>query len=109
METHKSPDSPRQTASQRARRIGRIVAAAMVVTAIVFILWMTGLGRYLAGQAEYVARTPTFSGKSDQLKQTVIVPTLDTPCPAGKNVIWCSSFQLAWNELRDNVIHAPCR
>ncbi len=37
----------------------------------------------------------------------MIVPTLDTPCPSGKNVIWCSSFQLAWNEIRDKVIGAP--
>jgi hypothetical protein len=39
--------------------------------------------------------------------RTTIVPTLDSPCPPGRNVIWCSSFQLAWNELRDNVIGAP--
>jgi hypothetical protein len=35
------------------------------------------------------------------------VPTLDTPYPEGKNVIWCSSFQLTWNEIRDDVIGAP--
>ncbi len=49
----------------------------------------------------------TFDGTSDQLTRTVIVPTLDTPLPEGKSAIWCSSFQLAWNRLRDDVIHKP--
>ena len=36
-----------------------------------------------------------FDGSSEQLQKTIIVPTLDTPMPGGKNVIWCASFQLA--------------
>jgi hypothetical protein len=68
---------------------------------------MAGFGRQLGQQAAYAGRAPTFSGKSSQLKQTVIVPTLDSPCPPGKNIIWCSSFQLVWNELRDKVLRAP--
>ena len=51
----------------------------------------------------------TFDGNSTGLKQTVILPTLDTPIPKGKNVIWCSSFQLAWNQLKDNVIGEPVK
>ncbi len=50
-----------------------------------------------------------FSGNSADLKQTIIVPTLDSPIQPGKNIIWCSSFQLAWNELRDKVIGEPVR
>jgi hypothetical protein len=65
------------------------------------------LGSYLAQRKEYANRTATFSGSSESLKRTVIVPTLDSPCPPGKNVIWCSSFQLAWSEVRDEVIGAP--
>lgn len=55
----------------------------------------------------YVRDRETFSGSSEMLEETVVVPTLDSPMPAGRNVIWCSSFQLAWNEVRDNVIGAP--
>jgi len=51
----------------------------------------------------------TYDGDSSGLKQTVIVPTLDTLMPKGKNVIWCSSFQIAWNELKDNIIGEPVR
>ncbi len=51
----------------------------------------------------------TYEGDSTGLEQTVIVPTLDTPIPPGKNVIWCSSFQVAWNHLKDDVIKAPVK
>jgi hypothetical protein len=51
----------------------------------------------------------TYDGNSTGLEHTVILPTLDTPMPKGKNVIWCSSFQLAWNQLKDNVIKEPVK
>ena len=50
-----------------------------------------------------------FEGDSKLLAGTVIVPTLDTPVPPGKNVIWCSSFELAWNHLRNDVVKEPVR
>jgi hypothetical protein len=48
-----------------------------------------------------------FDGTSDKLKETLIVSTLDEPMPPGKNVIWCASFQMAWNKLKDNVVKEP--
>jgi len=50
-----------------------------------------------------------FNGDSRDLKQSVIVPTLDTPMPKGKNVIWCAPFQMAWNRLKDDVVKEPVR
>lgn len=50
-----------------------------------------------------------FSGDSADLEHTVVVPTLDTPMPPGKNVVWCASFQLAWNSLIDDVLKAPVK
>lgn len=50
-----------------------------------------------------------YEGDSRGLEHTVVVPTLDTPMPPGKNVIWCSSFQVAWNHLKDDVTKAPVR
>jgi hypothetical protein len=32
---------------------------------------------------------------------------LDTPFPEGQSAIWCGSFQLAWNKLRDDVLKGP--
>ncbi len=51
----------------------------------------------------------TYDGNSTDLERTVILPTLDTLMPKGKNVIWCSSFQLAWNQLKNNVISEPVK
>jgi len=101
--TSSQHEDPIKAASRRRFLVGGILVLGLIAVA----LWITGLGPQLVRQATYVGRPPTFSGDSQKLKQTVIVPTLDSPCPPGKNVIWCSSFQLAWNEVKDNVIHAP--
>jgi hypothetical protein len=44
-----------------------------------------------------------FDGDSSELAHTVVVPTLDTPLPEDKSVIWCSSFQIAWDRLCDGA------
>jgi hypothetical protein len=49
----------------------------------------------------------SFDSRSDQLKQTVVVPTLDTPFPAGKSALWCASFQIAWNRLKSDLAKGP--
>jgi hypothetical protein len=42
-------------------------------------------------------------------QETVVVPTLDTPMPKGKNVIWCGTFAMAWGELSTKVVKEPIR
>ena len=37
---------------------------------------------------------------ASRLKSTVVTPHLEEPIVPGKNVLWCLSFQLAWDELR---------
>ena len=44
-----------------------------------------------------------FSGDSAAAKGTVVVSTLDTPASKGKNVIWCATFQMCWDELKPLV------
>ncbi len=61
----------------------------------------------LRERAELRGKTETFNGSSKNLRHTVIVPTLDTPIAANKNVIWCSSFQIAWNGMAESVVHGP--
>jgi prepilin-type processing-associated H-X9-DG protein len=46
---------------------------------------------------------------SAELKQTTVVATLDCPMPEHKNVIWCSTFQIAWNKLKDDIIGEPIK
>lgn len=82
---------------------------ALGVLLIVFAV-LHFLPRKIAPEGEAPSVTPrTYDGPSSLLQKTVVVPTADTPMPAGKNVIWCGSFQMAWNRLRDDVIKEPLR
>ncbi len=51
----------------------------------------------------------SFSGDSSRLRTTKIVPTLDTPVPKGQNIIWCASFQIAWDKLRTDIVKEPLK
>jgi len=107
MESHDTAAPQPESHSRTVRHRRLFVGGAVVLALIVVVFWTAGRGRQLVQRVQYARTAATFSGDSQKLKQTVIVPTLDSPCPPGKNVIWCSSFQLAWNELRDNVIGEP--
>jgi prepilin-type processing-associated H-X9-DG protein len=41
---------------------------------------------------------------SADLKQTSVVATLDCPVPEHKNVIWCATFQMTWDKLKEEII-----
>jgi hypothetical protein len=107
MESQDATSTPAQVAARVKRRMRFILGGAASLIVLAAVAWLTGFGSYIYQRAAYTPTRPTFAGNSDRLQQTVIVPTLDSPSPPGKNVIWCSSFQLAWNEVRDKVIGAP--
>ncbi len=44
---------------------------------------------------------------SKNLKQTVVVATLDCPLPEHKNAIWCATFQIAWDKFKQDIIGEP--
>ncbi len=46
---------------------------------------------------------------SKDLKNTIITAHLEEKIVPGKNIIYCSTFQLAWNELRDDIIKEDIR
>ncbi len=46
---------------------------------------------------------------SKNLKRTAVVATADWPLPEHKNVIWCSTIQMAWDRLKGDVIGEPIR
>ncbi len=106
MASQNAAGTPAQNTKVRSPRT-KIIFIAVVALVVVAVLWFTGLGSYISRRAAYTPPSATFAGSSELLQQTVIVPTLDSPCPPGKNVIWCSSFQLAWNEMKDKVVRAP--
>ena len=44
---------------------------------------------------------PDLKANADELKQTIITSHLEQEIVPGTNVLWCNTFQLAWNELCD--------
>ncbi len=56
-------------------------------------------------QVKAPAEAPNVDSKS--LKQTAVVATLDCPLPEHKNAIWCSTFQMAWDKLKRDIIGEP--
>ena len=100
-----------EKASQQAHLSvrGRTVRIAGTVGAIIVSATAVLLIAFLALRRDRSATPLAFSGDSSALKATVIVPTLDTPAPAGRNVVWCASFQAAWDGLKDDVAKGPVR
>ncbi len=80
----------------------RIGIAAVVVVAILLVFPLRKVYR----DKQFDSKAPTFEGDSTQLTQTVILPAFASPMVAGKNNIWCSTFQLTWNEMK-NTVKAP--
>jgi hypothetical protein len=82
--------------------------AILIVTGVLSLL-AACLGCSGSDQVAYVPPPVAFHGSSAEMERTVIVPTLDTPMPEGKNVVWSASFQVAWNRLRDDILKGPVK
>lgn len=46
----------------------------------------------------------SFDGTSQELKQTQVLLSLDTPLVSGKNAVWCASFPAAWKALQYDIV-----
>ncbi len=46
---------------------------------------------------------------AEQLPQTDVLPHLEGPITAGRNYLYCATFQLAWNQSQDKVFGEPIR
>ncbi len=56
----------------------------------------------------YQAVTPT-QQDSTALKQSIFVPTLDTPLPQGKSAVWCAAFEIAWKRVEKDHVKGALR
>jgi hypothetical protein len=84
--------------STRLRRI-RVLVVALLEILVLSLLPVA------CRQTKTHARAPEVDSKN--LKQTVVVATLDCPLPEHKNAIWCSTFQMAWDKLKQDIIGEP--
>jgi hypothetical protein len=53
---------------------------------------------YLPTAGDEDAEGP-IAAQAENLRRTVVSAHLDVPLEKGKNVLWCGTFQLCWNEL----------
>lgn len=72
-------------------------ALAGLLVCAVFGFRLTGLdGR---SHEDVFSKTGVLRADAAQLRLTVVTPHLETPIEEGRNVLWCGTFQLAWNEV----------
>lgn len=45
--------------------------------------------------------------KSSELLQTEVVAALDSVLQSNKNLVYCATFQIVWNQLADEIIKSP--
>lgn len=96
-------DSQAPQQSRRRKWLRRLIPFVVIVVLLLIpMVVIDHRGGFL-----HAPNARTYDGPSDKLTATLIVPTLDTPIATGKNVIWCSSFQVAWNHLKNDVIKEP--
>ena len=51
----------------------------------------------------------TFKANASALNSTIVTPDMEAPIAVGKNVLYCSTFQLAWNELKQTIVKDDVR
>jgi hypothetical protein len=80
-----------------------LVSSLGATGVVYFLITLTNL----ANQRAWTQLKKSFDGPSTSLRQTFVVPTLDTPVPEGKSALWCASVQLAWDKLKNDVAKGP--
>ena len=93
-----------------SRRVGTVaLVCILLVCGSAIIPWAAKLERVHNPRIRdpYTPPSVAFEGESKDLRESVIVPTLDTPIPRRRNVVWCGTFQLSWNCLARDVLHSP--
>ena len=81
-----------------------LVCAAVLALCIPGAWWLCG--RVSASYATWrINHTDVSALRADvsTLKQTRVVPVLEMPLQPGTNLLWCATWQLAWNQLAARV------
>jgi hypothetical protein len=73
------------------------------LTALMLVFILLGCNQVIEEDA------PPPQINSTQLKQTIITTDTEEKIVTGTSIVYCSTFQLAWNELKDNIIKADIR
>lgn len=96
-----------ESENKTRRGVPRDVTEAVLAGGLILAVFFFILKPPAVRPGEVIPKNRTFDGESAALAGTVISPILDSTVPEHKNVVWCSSFQLAWNELKGTIIGEP--
>lgn len=80
------------------KNIGIFSAALVLLVSIVFIV------SYYVVNSKVNNPVKVTLTSGNELKHTEITPQMEAKIEKGKSLVYCSTFQLAWNELKDNII-----
>ncbi len=75
----------------------RAVKKAILGLALLGLLWIAAT-RMFGSHDDAFTDEGLLTANASDLKHTIISPHLETPVATGENVLWCGTFQLAWNE-----------
>lgn len=75
-----------------------LIAAVLVVLLGLFGVYIF-LSRFSDDHDSVFTSGKLLTASADQLQATVITPHLEVPIEPGRSVLWCATFQLAWNEV----------
>ncbi|MBM4030787.1 MAG: hypothetical protein FJ291_03280 [Planctomycetes bacterium] len=84
---------------EEKKRFGRAARSALIF--ILLALFATGyfcLPQLWESHDAAFTKVGLLTARAEELKSTTITAHLEEPIAPGRNVLWCSTFQLAWNE-----------
>ncbi|MHC4110242.1 MAG: hypothetical protein ACYSUY_04155 [Planctomycetota bacterium] len=83
--------------------VGTLLAFIIIVGGGIFALYCFNKGTHTESirqlHHDQIAGPPVLKAKATELQRTYITPHLEHKIKKGKNVLWCTTFQIAWNEL----------
>ncbi|SMC15980.1 hypothetical protein SAMN02745134_00002 [Clostridium acidisoli DSM 12555] len=79
------------------------ISAVVILCFIFLLLKITILNDKNSNVMNSTKNFNTEVGKQN-LNNTIIIPYMNSQIVTGNNLVYCSTFQLAWNELKDNII-----
>ncbi len=89
-----------------SQRSSRVVLGGMGVIALVVMAFAVNTWRP-SRPVQTLRDSEVPNVRSTDLKQTSVVASLDDPLPEHRNVIWCATFQMAWDKLKLGIIKEP--
>jgi hypothetical protein len=102
--TSDAPASPQPATSAPRRKpwgwFVFLLALCLALGSLHAYLWLGFMARPLPPGGDLEAPPElSFDDSSNNLKDTIFLPTLERPIPDGKSAIWCATVPMAWREL----------